>query len=64
MKDRVEEGTEVDVTEKGKFGGMLLAATGFRSKRLKGQLVWRPLGRRCRKMWKEGKFYFLYSVED
>lgn len=38
----------------------MLAGIGFRSKRLKGQLVWPPLGKRCRKMWEEGKFYFLF----
>lgn len=56
-KDGVEKvaDVEADVMEKGQLGCMLLAGTLFRSKRVKGQLVWPLLRRRCSKIRKEGK---------
>lgn len=50
--------TEDDVMGKGQLGGTLLARTVSKSKRVKGQLDWLPLGRRCNKKRKKGNTDF------
>ena len=47
---------------KGQLGGTLLARTVSKSKRVKGQLDWLPLGRRCNK--KRRKAIQISGVED
>lgn len=43
----------------GKLGGTLLEGIVLKSKRVKGQLGWLPLGRRCNKKRKEGQYSLL-----
>lgn len=50
---------ENDVMGKGQLGGTLLAGIVLKSRRVKGQLGWLPLGRRCNKKRKEGQYRLL-----